>query len=102
VHGGRRGIELAAVSAGELDGRAAAASGSRHPQAVKFQKKWKLALEMMDQVRSWQLGDRMVVADAGYGDVTAFREALEARKLRYAVGVHRPQELGGPLPDPAS
>ena len=31
--------------------------------------------------------DRIVVADAGYGDVTAFREELEKRKLRYAVGV---------------
>jgi SRSO17 transposase len=57
------------------------------PKEVKFCKKWEPALEMIDQVRSWQLGDRIVVADAGYGDVTAFREALETRKLRYAVGV---------------
>ena len=28
-----------------------------------------------------------MVADAGYGDVTAFREELEKRNLRYAVGV---------------
>ena len=27
------------------------------------------------------------MADAGYGDVTAFREELEKRQLRYAVGV---------------
>ena len=57
------------------------------PKEVKFQKKWELALAMIDEVRSWQLDDRIVVADAGYGDVTAFREALETRKLRYAVGV---------------
>jgi DDE superfamily endonuclease len=30
--------------------------------------------------------DRIVVADAGYGDVTSFREELEKRQLRYAVG----------------
>ena len=57
------------------------------PEDVKFQKKWELALEMIDQVREWNLADRIVVADAGYGDVTAFREGLESRKLRYAVGV---------------
>src|SRR5208337_3068242 len=28
-----------------------------------------------------------VVADAGYGDVTAFREGLEGRQLPYALGV---------------
>lgn len=27
------------------------------------------------------------MADAGYGEVTAFREALESPNLRYAVGV---------------
>jgi len=57
------------------------------PEAVKFQKKWELALEMIDQARGWNLADRIVVADAGYGDVTAFREGLESRKLPYAVGV---------------
>ena len=57
------------------------------PKEVKFRKKWELALEMIDQTRGWKLPDRIVVADAGYGDVTAFREALETRNLRYAVGV---------------
>jgi SRSO17 transposase len=28
-----------------------------------------------------------VLADAGYGDVTAFREALQSRNLTYAVGI---------------
>ncbi len=57
------------------------------PEEVKFRKKWELALEMIDQVRDWELTDRIVVADAGYGDVRAFRQELETRKLRYAVGV---------------
>jgi SRSO17 transposase len=57
------------------------------PEDVKFQKKWELALEMIDQAREWNLADRIVVGDAGYGDVTAFREGLEERKLHYAVGV---------------
>jgi SRSO17 transposase len=57
------------------------------PKEVKFRKKWELALEMIDQARGWELTDRIVVTDAGYGDVTAFGEELEIRKLRYVVGV---------------
>src|SRR5260370_10941968 len=57
------------------------------PEEVKFRKKWELALEMIDQARDWELADRIIVADAGYGDVTAFREELEKRKLPYVVGV---------------
>ena len=52
------------------------------PKEVTFRKKWELALEMIDQAREWELTDRIIVADAGYGDVTAFREELEKRKLR--------------------
>src|SRR5215204_7339768 len=40
------------------------------PKEVKFRKKWELALEMIDQARGWELTDRIIVADAGYGDVT--------------------------------
>lgn len=57
------------------------------PAEVKFRKKWELALEMIDQARGWGLAERIIVADAGYGDVTAFREELEKRKLRYSLGV---------------
>ena len=57
------------------------------PDEVEFRKKWQLALEMIDEVRGWGLADRTVVADAGYGDATEFRDALEARKLPYTVGV---------------
>jgi SRSO17 transposase len=44
-------------------------------------------LELIDQARTWGLAARIVVADAGCGNVTAFREALEQRNLPYAVGV---------------
>jgi SRSO17 transposase len=57
------------------------------PEDLRFRKKWELAVEMIDEARGWELTDRIVVADAGYGDATAFREELEKRKLRYAVGV---------------
>jgi SRSO17 transposase len=57
------------------------------PDEVVFKTKWQLALDVIDQARGWQLPDRVVVADAGYGEATEFRDALEARKLSYVVGV---------------
>jgi len=57
------------------------------PEEVVFKMKWQLSLDMMDQVRAWGLPNRIVVADAGYGDTTEFREELEARQLPYAVGI---------------
>ena len=82
------------------------------PEQVKFRRKWELALELIDQARKWGLAARIVVADAGYGNVAAFREALEQRNLPYAVGVQastgvwlmppRPQQLTPPAGRPAS
>ena len=57
------------------------------PEEVVFKKKWELALDLIDQVRDWGLPDRLVLADAGYGEATEFREGLEERDLRYAVGI---------------
>lgn len=43
---------------------------------------------MLDEVRGdWELPDLPVVADAGYGDATGFREGLTERGLAYAVAV---------------
>ena len=57
------------------------------PEEVVFKTKWQLSLDMIDQVRAWGLPNRIVVADAGYGDTTEFREELEARQLPYVVGI---------------
>jgi SRSO17 transposase len=57
------------------------------PEEVVFKKKWELALDLIDQVRGWRVPDRIVLADAGYGEATEFRKALEERGLRYAVGI---------------
>ena len=57
------------------------------PDAVVFQPKWQLGLDLIDQARAWGLADRCVVADAGYGDATEFRDGLEARHLAYVVGI---------------
>ena len=57
------------------------------PEDVVFQTKWELALEMIDEVRRWGLPDRVVLGDAAYGEPTAFRQGLEKRELRYALGI---------------
>jgi SRSO17 transposase len=57
------------------------------PQEVTFQKKWEIALEEIDQLLADDVPRAPVVADAGYGTATEFREELTARQLLYAVGV---------------
>jgi SRSO17 transposase len=57
------------------------------PEGVVFKKKWELALDLIDPVRAWGVPDRIVLADGGYGEATEFRDALEERGLRYAVGI---------------
>jgi SRSO17 transposase len=58
------------------------------PADTSFQPNWQLALELIEQALQWGLEKPPVVlADAAYGEVTAFRQALEARDLAYAVGI---------------
>jgi SRSO17 transposase len=55
---------------------------------VRHREKWRLALDMLDELTGeWDLPDRPVSADAGYGDITAFRLGLDERGLRYVVAV---------------
>jgi SRSO17 transposase len=57
------------------------------PPDVIFHKKWELALDLLDQARAWGVPDRIVLADADYGDRGEFRAGLEQRGLCYAVGI---------------
>jgi SRSO17 transposase len=52
-----------------------------------FKTKWQIALELLDEVRAEHLPHALVVADAGYGAVTEFREGLEQRQEPYVVGL---------------
>jgi len=83
--------------------QAARAAGRRAragvPGDVRHQEKWRLALEMIDEMAGpggWGVLDQaaaargprpVVTADAGYGDNTAFRLELQQRGWRYAVAV---------------
>ncbi len=57
------------------------------PKEVRFQTKWQIALEMIDSLRAEELPPAPVLADAGYGVVTAFRDALTERQIPYVVGI---------------
>lgn len=70
------------------------------PDQVRHREKWRLALDMLDEILTdpatepgdpatggWGLPPRPVVSDAGYGDVTEFRLGLEDRGLPYVVAV---------------
>ena len=53
-------------------------------------------MELLDRALSWGLPRHVVLADAGYGDNTDFREALAARELTYVVGIHGTQLVWTP------
>ncbi|MCO1657138.1 transposase [Pseudonocardia sp. S2-4] len=52
---------------------------------VRHREKWRLALDMLDQLTDWGLPARPLVADAGNGDATEFRLALTDRDLPYVL-----------------
>jgi SRSO17 transposase len=60
---------------------------ARIPEEVRQVPKWQLALGIIDQLLEWGLPRRVVQADGGYGDITAFRTGLEERELEYVVQV---------------
>ena len=58
------------------------------PPEVPFQPKWKIALSQIPaSAERGPAGPPPVVADAGYGDTTEFRDAMTAAGLHYVVGV---------------
>ena len=57
------------------------------PDEIVFQKKWQIAIALLDEALTWELAPRIALADAGYGDSTEFRDALVARRCPYVVGI---------------
>lgn len=66
------------------------------PDEVPFQKKWEISLSQIDTAIACGLTRRVVLADAGYGDVTEYRDGLIARGLDYVVGINGVQVLWAP------
>jgi SRSO17 transposase len=61
--------------------------GAGVPPAIPFRTKWQIALEHLQALRGTDLPLAPVVADAGYGVITAFRDQLTTLHMPYVVGV---------------
>jgi SRSO17 transposase len=59
------------------------------PDHITFQPKWQIALGQIQAVQAEGVPPAPVLADAGYGDTTAFREALTTAGVAYVVGVKK-------------
>jgi SRSO17 transposase len=57
------------------------------PDDVVFKPKGQIALDLLDEALGWGLPPRLVIADAGYGDSTEFRDGLDERGCPYLVGI---------------
>ena len=70
------------------------------PEQVRHREKWRLALDMLDQMSDvWGLPKPPVVGDSGYGDATEFRLGLEQRGFAYVLEVDA--TASRPVRDPA-
>src|SRR4051812_34764507 len=54
---------------------------------IGHREKWRLALDMLDELTSWGRRPPLIVADSGYGDNAEFRYELAERGLAYVVQV---------------
>jgi SRSO17 transposase len=54
---------------------------------ITHREKWRLALDMIDELVTWGRRPPLIVADSGYGDAAEFRHGLYARGLAYVVQV---------------
>ena len=59
------------------------------PDHITFQPKWQIALGQIQAVQAEGVPRAPVLADAGYGDTTALRDALTTAGLTYVVGVKK-------------
>ncbi len=57
------------------------------PPDIHHTEKWRLALEMIDELRSWGLDPPVILGDGAYGDTTELRSGLEERGLSYVLDV---------------
>ena len=57
------------------------------PEDVHHVEKWRLALEMIDELIAWGITPPVICGDGAYGDSTEFRSGLEERELEYVLDV---------------
>jgi len=59
----------------------------RVPDEVRHEPKWKLALQLIDELIGWGITPSPILGDAAYGDITELRLGLEERGLEYVLDV---------------
>jgi SRSO17 transposase len=55
------------------------------PDDVHHEPKWKLALQMIDELSAWGLTPPVVLGDGAYGDITELRSGLTQREISYVL-----------------
>jgi SRSO17 transposase len=70
------------------------------PSEIVFRPKWQIALGQIDRALQDGVRKHITLTDAGYGDITDFREGLGARGLLYVVGVNGQPLVWPPESDP--
>jgi SRSO17 transposase len=60
-------------------------AASKIPDDERYRPKWLMALEMIDELASWNRYPPLLTADAGYGQVAEFRQGLTDRGITYIV-----------------
>ncbi|MBJ6636889.1 IS701 family transposase [Streptomyces sp. DHE7-1] len=60
---------------------------TRVPPEVTHREKWRLALDMLDELTDWGMNPPVVVADAAYGTNAHLRAALSDRGIDYVLAV---------------
>ena len=84
----------------KLDARRQAATLRKIPKTVSFRPKWQIALQQILALHAEGVPRAPVVADAGYGVGTEFRDALTARGIPYLVGVREDTKVWPPIVTP--
>jgi SRSO17 transposase len=57
------------------------------PDDVHHVEKWRLALDMIDELIGWGIKPPVVLGDGAYGDITELRTGLEDREIEYVLDV---------------
>ena len=66
------------------------------PETVRFATKSQIALQQIRAAKERGVAPGIVLADAGYGRDTAFREGLDELELSYVVGVNSSTTVWAP------
>jgi len=66
------------------------------PDTIRFQTKPEIAIELVKKALDEEIPRAIVLADAGYGNDTEFREKLSGMNIRYAVGIQKNTTVWAP------